>query len=707
MTRCGNFWRKIGAVIATVLGVVLVGPVLGKPAETSRAALHITGLGWWQNRDLRLSLERLLGDQLGETIETNAIEDGAFLLVSALEGQGFLKPIVEIEVMSASGVASRFTFDTTLAKPLPRPLAAKAVTFHIVRGVRYVVDEVKIEGLTVVPAKIAKAFFRPDQVLFVAAEARAYTPSRLNRAIDALLGELRQRGYAEAQVHAADVRTDDKTGRVALTVAVVEGPRWEVMTLRFEGADASQLPADLGVRFHHRPWSVLWQQDVRARVRESLFERGFPDMTVTLAAKTGAEMAGVKPVEVTATVVPGPHVTVGQVRFEGNVRTIEPVLRRRVHALAGGPLNPLAFERARYGLSRLGVFTAVDLRYEPTDGEVRDPVFLVKEGRLWEANLLAGYGSYEQARAGVELRQLNLFGRAHLARLELVQSMKSSRGEYSYTVPELFGESIDGTAKLFGFQRQEESFLRQEFGTTLTLKRPLPWFGIDATAGYTFQSLRNRDNVLGTSGVDLGRVDVASVDLGLTSDRRDNPLRPRRGYRWFTRLELASRYFGGQPDYQRLEVGGAFHTAWGGGRWIHLGVTHGVITTQGARDDHLLPVNKRFYPGGDSSIRGYQVGEAAPRGADGRFLGAKTYMLANLELEQALTNNWSVMVFTDALGTAVQLAAYPFDERLYSAGLGVRYHTLIGPVRLEYGRNLRPRAGDPGGTLHFSVGLPF
>jgi hypothetical protein len=81
------------------------------------------------------------------------------------------------------------------------------------------------------------------------------------------------------------------------------------------------------------------------------------------------------------------------------------------------------------------------------DGDVRDPVFAVREGRRWDANVLLGYGSYEQARVGLELAADEpVRPRAHHARLELVESMKSSRGEYTYTVPELFGESIDGTA---------------------------------------------------------------------------------------------------------------------------------------------------------------------------------------------------------------------------------------------------------------------
>jgi outer membrane translocation and assembly module TamA len=50
---------------------------------------------------------------------------------------------------------------------------------------------------------------------------------------------------------------------------------------------------------------------------------------------------------------------------------------------------------------------------------------------------------------------------------------------------------------------------------------------------------------------------------------------------------------------------------------------------------------------------------------------------------------------------------FPFDEVLWSAGLGLRWNTLIGPVRLEYGHNLTPREQDPSGTLHFSIGYPF
>ena len=125
------------------------------------------------------------------------------------------------------------------------------------------------------------------------------------------------------------------------------------------------------------------------------------------------------------------------------------------------------------------------------------------------------------------------------------------------------------------------------------------------------------------------------------------------------------------------------------------------------RNDAQLPVNRRFFPGGDGSIRGYQLGEAAPRGPDGRFVGAKSYLNASAEFEQRLVAKLSGVLFADALGSAAQLAKYPFDEVLVSVGLGLRYETLIGPIRAEYGYNLNPRPRDPRGTFHLSIGFPF
>lgn len=699
------------AMVTLILGAWLLGTA---PACSSRvergpppATLRVAGMSWLRDRELRVSLERLLGDARGETLGANAVEDAMFLLMSAVQSAGFLKPVIVVECTDRAGHTTMFSVDAAMATMVPRTMAARAVQFRVQPGVRYFVSDVTFTGLHAVKAKAARRFFMGDAVLFPGKASRAYTPAGLARALAGVEAELKELGLAEADVRAGELAIDERTGAVRVTVAVTEGAHWRVGAISVEGGEAAEVTLDGWAKQVGRPWTEALQRTVASEVTKAFFTQGYADTRVKMTRRAEAVADGTKTVAVAAHVESGEQVRLGEVRFEGAESVRAEVLRRRVRAQPGEPLNPLEIDQARFRLARLGVFQKIELRYDPASGPVRSPVFRVQEGRSLETNLLFGYGTYEELRGGVELRQFNLFGRAHQSRLLFVQSMKSTRGDYTYTVPEFFGEAVDGTVKIFGLQREELSFVRQEYGANASLSLPIRWLGANATAGYTFQALRNRDNQLATRAVDDTQLTVASLNAGLTRDRRDNPLRPRRGYRWFGQVEAASRELGGAAEFQRFELGSSYHRPVGSGRWVHAALSHGVITTWGTTDA-LLPVNKRFFPGGGNSIRGYREGEASPRGDGGRFVGAKSYALANVDLEQALSSTWSVVAFGDALQTAAELRDYPLGgEQLFSVGLGVRYQTLIGPIRAEYGKNLRPRTGDPAGTWQISMGAAF
>ncbi|MBP7141521.1 MAG: BamA/TamA family outer membrane protein [Opitutaceae bacterium] len=700
--------RVATACAVSALACILVSPsacAADKPAEgTALAEIEVKGLGFFGNREQRTSLMRLLGPERGAAMDANAIEDAAFLLVSALAEEGFLHPRVTATLSPDGSNARAFEFDETLSTVLPRPLSAGKVEFAVAPGVRSTIATLRFEGLQAIPAGDAEAYYRPVDSLWKSAASRALSPARLRRSDENLRDGLRLLGFAESEVHSRAVR-ESPEGKAEILVEVKEGPRFWVRRVSLAGVEGT------GIAFDVRPWSgaawtPLWQRDLGEAIRGAAVGKGHPDAEVSFKELRGGRDGDALPVDVFATLEAGDLVTLGAARFEGNRHTKEAVLKRRVRLKPGTPLNLLDVETARLRLARLGVFSTVRTELDPPSGPERGVTFRLKELPRWESNVLLGYGSYEQLRGGIEWRQTNLFGRAHQSRLLLVQSMKSTRGDLQYSVPELFGETIDGAARLFGLRREETSFDREEYGASVALRKRLGR-GMEGRIGYTYQSLRNRSNELTTRVLDERRVTVGSVETGVTLDRRDNPLRPRRGYHLFAQIEAASKLLAGEVDYQIYEVGGSYHTAWGRTRWIHLGLSHGAITTMGSPSDRFLPVNKRFFPGGDSSIRGYQRGEAAPRGADGRFIGAKSRVTLNAEIEQQLTTNWSAVVFLDALGTAVSLADYPFDERLCSVGLGVRYQTIVGPLRLEYGHNLRRRDGDPEGTLHFSVGFPF
>ncbi len=671
-----------------------------RPKDAAKFA--VDGMGWLTDRSLRRTLDRVVGTD-APTLGANSVEDAAVILLSTVQEQGYQDARLRVRATGADGTVTTFDFDPTFAEPLPRDLAARQVGFEVLKGERWHVTGVTVQGVTALPRDEAEGLFYSDQAL-LNESANVYTPSRLSSAAAALRGRLEHAGYVDAQVDARVA--EERNGAVRLAVKVQQGRRWEVAEIDLRDDVRAQVEAPDIRQWLNRPLAPTLRQDIRSEVRQAYYRAGFPDVQVQLEPAVLGREGEVVRARLTVEVDARPQVTVGQVRFEGHRHTSESVLRRRVEIGPGDRLDPLKLEEARYRISRLGVFEEVDLRYEPADGPVRDVVFRVEERPRFETSLLAGYGSYEQLRVGVDARATNLFGRAHEARLRAVQSLKSTSANLRYTVPALFGEFIDGTAEVVALRREEIAFLRQEFGVSLGLQRALASTGGMASVRYNFGALGNKRSSLVARLSDKRQLKVGSVTLALTGDRRDHPLDPRKGFDWSLRTELADPRLGGEATFQRTEVSGSYHTPWGKSRWVHVGLSHGVITTWDG-DDSTLPVNRRFFPGGENSVRGYQDGEASPRHATGQFIGAKTFAILNVELEQAITPKISAVIFGDALGVSASIRDYPWRTRLYSAGVGLRYRTVIGPIRLEYGRNLNPRPFDPSGTLHFSIGYPF
>jgi outer membrane protein assembly complex protein YaeT len=690
-------------------GLVLLGLVLMAARLSAEAPrLEVGGLGWFANHEAERSLKLLLGERSESVLEAGPIEDAALILISQLGDDGYLEPKLTVEVRHADGREAHYALDANLSSPLPRPLAAVNVRLQIERGPRFLYREIAFAGLTALPGAVARSFFAGESMLIPLSDERVYSPGRLARGLGNLREQLLQAGFADATVAAGRLQIDRASGDVRMEVVVHEGARRRVANVNVAVPEGAPVPPlELTKERIGQPWSRLWNQDLATALRRWYFRRGYPDVQVAVRPEEEPAAGDFVPVAVRAAVMPGALVHLGTVRFDGNAHTREAPLRRLIRVHDGELFNPVAFDDGQSRLARLGVFSSVGFRSDPGEGETRDVLYEVIEGRRQEFNLLAGYGSYEQLRGGFEWRHFNLWGRAHTDNLQVVQSMKSSRGNYTYTVPELFGSTLDGSARLFGLHRDERSFTRDELGASASVQWPWRALHAQLTTGYTFQRLSNTDNDLATRRTDLGQVNAASVNFGIVQDRRDNPLTPHHGTKLFAELDLASRWLGGQVDYQQLRLGASYHTSWGHGRWIHVGLTHGAVLTLGSANDRDLPVNVRFFPGGEGSIRGYGDGEASPRAANGEFIGAKSYVLLNVEVEQALTSRWSVVLFGDTLGIAARIADYPFAEELYSVGLGVRYRTPVGPVRLEYGRNINPRSLDPSGALQLSIGVPF
>lgn len=702
-----KFIRNPFALLFVILLVSQVSILAtGDDQKAEPALIKISGYGLIGNFELRRLLQSLDPEwRERQTFDANFIEDAALILQSTLQRDGYLQPSIEVKIIGSEGNESTYTWAGTIDPPLPRPLAAKKVEFRLIPGTRYRYGKIDVVGSKVLDHKQVRSFFVERGVLVPLKQTRIYTPDRAERSAANLREALMRRGFEKPQITLTNVVRDDRTGRVDLTILIDEGVRSMVRSIRVETFSRTNLPAlEVEVVLTNAPFSHVWQQDFSQMLRSTNYHEGFPDTTVDISRVREETANGTNNIDLLARVITGNRIYLGEVRFAGNERTRLSVLERRVDlGVPGTPLDRIQAESGRHRLARLGIFKTVDLRYDVVDENTRNVIYTVQEGKRLNVSLLLGYGSYELLRAGLELEQFNVFGRAHHQRLRAIQSFRATNLDYDYTMPEFVGENVDLFINGSYLRREEVSFTREEYGGGAGASTFFDNIESDFTARYSYQIL-SADELISTEGPT--NATVGAIILDLRHDKRDSPLYPRHGYRIGSSLELASEFLGGEVNYARWETLSSYHQPLDEGRWLHFGASHGVIfTVRDSTED--LPVNRRFFPGGDSSVRGFQLGEAAPRNPAGEIVGAETYTLANIEFEQALTDKWSLVTFVDAIGFARRVENYPFDEYLLSVGAGIRWKTIIGPVRLEYGYNPIRRSEDPVGTLHFSLGFPF
>lgn len=717
MTRAGQLrqswpaWlRALVLCLFALAGAARLAAAEVEPAPKAKeppAKIRVSGYGILGNRQLLRTLSIL--DKPGAkpvSRDANFIEDSALILLSQARKDGYLAAKLAAELTLADGRKIRHEWGSEPGEPLPRPLAVARAEFTIHPGAFYALRKIGIDGSKVVPEKRARGYFVETDTLVRLRKTRVYTPQKLRDGLNNFAETLERQGYESASVTATNLLSDPATGETDVTIVVWEGKKSLVRSIREEvwfGHDLK--PSVERTVSTNTPYSKLWRQDYAQAVRRTYYLQGYADAAVEIVELRREEAEGTVHIDFLARVRTGLKITIGEIAFAGQKQTKEKMMLRRVKIEEGELLDPVKAEQGRFRLAQLGIFDTVEMDYQKVDEETRDILYRVKEGKHVDVSLLFGYGSYEQVRGGFDIDQFNVFGRGHHARLRVVQSLKSSSADYLYSMPELVGRDVDVFFNATGLRRQEISFTREEFGGGVGAVKFFSPIHSTVSLRYNYQVLNAADlNFNIAEG--LKSADVGSVILDVKRDLRDNPLYPRKGYKVFTTLETASQYLGGDVDFQRLETAASYHLPIFSGEWLHLGVSHGlVVTSDGPQRD--LPFNKRFFPGGENSVRGYQQGEASPRNDSGKIVGAETFTVANFEFEQGLTRSWSVIAFLDSIGFAKSIDHYPFDTGLFSVGAGIRWKTIIGPARLEYGYNLNPRVEDPVGTLHFSVGFPF
>lgn len=499
------------------------------------------------------------------------------------------------------------------------------------------------------------------------------------------------------------------TGPVPVTIDVKRGPEFKLrrVTLTGPGADDPVARDALGLR----PGQPALAADVVAaqgRMLAALRDTGHALAKVS-APKATLE-PGAEALDVAFAVEAGPRVDLGPITVEGLDRVNESYVRRRLLIHQGEPFNPGKIEQARQDLAQLGVFATVRARAaDKLNAQQQLPIAIdVTERPRRVVGFTAGYSTDLGASAGVTWAHRNLFGNAE--RLDLGAAYTGAGGSATrrpgydvtaaLTKPDVFVRNQSVTLSLQGIKESLDAYDRTAVlaGLNLTRKLSERW---TVTAGLLAQQSRieqegtTRDYTL--AGIPLSvRYDTTGPEgllnptHGIRAQLTVTPTASlNRGSDFVVALATASTYLNLAAEEGRSVI--ALRAT--------LGTIQGATTFE-------VPPDQRFYAGGSATVRGYKYQSVGPRFPDLRPTGGTSLGAATIEYRQRFGESFGAAVFVDA--GQVDTSSTPFGGNLRAGvGVGARYYTAIGPIRLDVAVPVNKQRGDDAFELYIGIGQAF
>lgn len=446
----------------------------------------------------------------------------------------------------------------------------------------------------------------------------------------------------------------------------------------------------------------------KARLVAQMQREGYPFADVpVLQAMVDHET---RTMEVAYALEPGPRADFGAVRWQGLDHMDQDFVARQVPFEDGQRYDPEALDTLRERLRDLRVFESILVETASEigpDGRLPVTVTVTELPRRF-----IGVGADYETSEGIGVRarwgHRNLFGGAE--RLELRGGIErliendiaeiDYRVEADFRAPDAFRFGQDIVLNTEVLQERPDAFDRFAIVGNVGIEQEITdilSFGVGLTAEVS---------KIEEEGQDSQRFTLIGVPLTALLDTTNSLLDPTEGVRISAGVTSYPTFLGSNRGFVRATTtGSTYYDVIGNGRLVLAGrTTLGAIFGETVED---VPADKRFFAGGGGSIRGFAFQAVGPRNAAGDPRGGLSLFDFSLEARIKITEDIGIVPFLDG-GNVFDTNIPSFNERLrYGAGLGLRYYTGFGPIRLDVAVPLDRTEDDDAFQVYVSVGQAF
>jgi outer membrane protein insertion porin family len=622
---------------------------------------------------------------------------------------------------------SKGYFDAQLDEPQqsePTP-GQTVIEFGATLGPRHKLVNLEIAGNHYFDSQTLRERLSMIPASFLRHNRGSFSQGLLDGDIATIVDLYHANGFPEAKVTSEKV--DDYKGRMgdlSVRLDVTEGPQRFIGSLTLEGVsddDSLRLRAMLESAAG-QPFSESTIASDRDSVLTYYFNNGFPDATFDW---TQTPSLTPNRVDLKFAVKPGQREHVRRVLVRGLETTRADLVANRISLSPGDSISQSKIAESQQRLYDLGIFSKVQTALQNPEGEEDQKyvLFQLNEASKYSFNIAAGA---EIARIGggvttfdapagttgfsprvsLGITRLNFLGLGHTVGVQTLFSTLEQRALFTYQAPQFTGSrnlSLTFSA-LFDDASDIRTFTSRRLEGSVQLAQRI-------SRQYSLQyryTIRRVTIPLDSLKITPELVPLLSqpdraglVSMSFVQDRRDDPVDSHRGIYNTVDLGYAWSGLGSGTNYTRISFRNATYHRIGRDLVLAQGTQFGWIHALGALPVDI-PLAERFFSGGSSTNRAFPDNQAGPRDIGsaeslptGFPLGGNALLFHSTELRFPLIgNNLGGVLFHDIGNVYADLAnmTYRFRQKniqdfnyaVNSFGLGIRYRTPIGPIRVDF-----------------------
>ncbi len=579
---------------------------------------------------------------------------------------------------------------------------------NVNEGGKVYVKEIRFEGNRSFKDKELRSVMETKEksILSFITGAGRLNKDILERDVEKVAAFYFNHGYVKAKI--GEPRIDIRAGNIYITIPVEEGPQFQVGQVDLQGElleDKAKLRERLEIAKEKAYSREVVQKDLTT-LSDFYADQGYANADITPLIK---EDEVKRKVDITFDIRKGNKVYFERIEISGNIKTRDKVIRRELRVYEQELFSATKIKESIRNLRRLEYFE--DVNFSTTPGSAPDRMNLkisIKERPTGTFGIGAGYSTQDRLVGMIEVSQTNLFGRGQQLRVQGIIGAISNRFRLSFTEPYLFDRPLAFGIDAFNWEREFDEYTRKSRGGSIRLSHPLRWKYTRLYGSYRFENVNLSDLDANTSQIIREAATIkntSAVSFSLRRDSRDALFMPTKGSDNSIAIEMAG--LGGDTAFMRYvaETGWYFPLWWG-----TVGVVHGRVGYLDRLPWGELPAYEKFYLGGIDSIRGFNYAEISPRDPrTNERIGGDSFTQLNLEYR------WPVPYLKKFgfMGTLFFDAGNVYGSNYIgpvlrtSAGLGFRWYSPMGPLRVEWGYNINPKPWERKSVWEFTVGGTF